>query len=108
MIETVVNLRPRELWPKRKLEFADALKQTENILSRMEDRSWIRRGAKEERDKLLNKAAMEVTARFDRGMANYTLKKYQEFEKQLAPHLKKLNWEIFDFAANFFLPRGRR
>ena len=32
MIETVVNLRDRTLWPKRKLRFDDALAQTRTVL----------------------------------------------------------------------------
>src|SRR5262245_46111518 len=42
MIETVVNLRGRELWPKRKLRFEDALAQTTAVLGAMENRGILR------------------------------------------------------------------
>src|SRR4029079_11909198 len=31
MVETFVNFRPKELWPKRVLKFDDALRQTEEV-----------------------------------------------------------------------------
>ena len=33
MIETVVNLRPKEFWPKRNLRYADAVAQTAVVLA---------------------------------------------------------------------------
>ena len=36
MIETVINLRDRELWPKRKLRFEDAVAQTRAVLDALE------------------------------------------------------------------------
>ena len=36
MIETVVNLRPREFWPKRELHYDDALEQTNRVLAALE------------------------------------------------------------------------
>ena len=36
MVETIINLRDHELWPKRKLQFKDALAQTEAVLKEME------------------------------------------------------------------------
>ena len=37
MIETVVNLRPKEFWPKRHLRYADAMAQTGVVLTALED-----------------------------------------------------------------------
>ena len=36
MVETIINLRDHDLWPKRKLSFKDALAQTEAVLRDME------------------------------------------------------------------------
>ena len=38
MIETVVNLRPKEFWPKRHLRYADAMAQTAVVLHALEAR----------------------------------------------------------------------
>src|SRR5262249_47328505 len=36
MVETFVNFRPKELWPKRVLQFDDAVRQTREVLRAME------------------------------------------------------------------------
>ena len=61
MIETVINLRDRELWPKRKLRFEDAVAQTRAVLAALEAKGLLSRPASaEERDGLVNEAAMAV------------------------------------------------
>ena len=42
MVETIINLRDHELWPKRKLQFKDALAQTEAVLAAMEAKGILR------------------------------------------------------------------
>src|SRR5436190_3636262 len=44
MIETVINLRDREVWPKRKIRFEDALSQTRAALDALETKGVIRPG----------------------------------------------------------------
>ncbi len=41
MVETVINLRPIEFWPKRKMHYADAERQTGVILDAMERRGLL-------------------------------------------------------------------
>ena len=36
MVETVITLRPKELWPKRKLQYADAERQTAVVLAALQ------------------------------------------------------------------------
>ena len=43
MVETIVNLRPKEFWPKRLLRYADAMAQTEVVLAALESRGLISR-----------------------------------------------------------------
>ncbi|MGD0381959.1 MAG: efflux RND transporter permease subunit, partial [Thermoguttaceae bacterium] len=42
MIETIINLRPKEFWPKRKMYFTDAQRQAEIVLKALEDRGLMR------------------------------------------------------------------
>src|SRR4051794_34061472 len=66
MIETVVNLRDREAWPKRKLLFEDAAAQARAALAAMEAKGLLRRlPASDEREGLINEAAMTVAGRVD-------------------------------------------
>src|SRR6187431_1453500 len=37
MVETFVNFRPKEFWPKRVLRYPDAAKQTERVLNTFEE-----------------------------------------------------------------------
>ena len=41
MVETFVNFRPKELWPKRVLRFADAGRQTRAVLAALEERGFV-------------------------------------------------------------------
>ena len=46
MVETFVNFRPRELWPKRVIRYADAAAQTRRVLAALEDRGIRRAGGR--------------------------------------------------------------
>src|SRR5208283_1690795 len=63
MVETVINLRDHELWPKRKLKFEDALAQTGVVLSAMETKGILRSDPTSDRRTLVSEAAMEVETR---------------------------------------------
>src|SRR3954469_8309789 len=66
MVETVVNLRDRALWPKRKLKFEDAEAQARAALTALESRGVLRRAASvRQRDGLINDATMALMTRFD-------------------------------------------
>ncbi len=45
MVETFVNFRPKELWPKRVLKYADAERQTRNVLAALEEGGYVNRVA---------------------------------------------------------------
>src|SRR6516162_8697375 len=61
MVETIINLRDREVWPKRKLLFDDAVAQTRAALDALIARGLVRRlPSAEEREGLINEAAMTV------------------------------------------------
>ena len=84
MIETVVNLRDREIWPKRKLSFEDALVQTKTALAALEAKGVLRRpGSGEEREELVNEAAMTVTSRVDEILRDLAVLRLAEFRPEL-------------------------
>src|SRR5262249_37889607 len=41
MVETFVNFRPRELWPKRALKYEDATRQVRHVLAALQDRGYV-------------------------------------------------------------------
>jgi Cu(I)/Ag(I) efflux system membrane protein CusA/SilA len=84
MIETVVNLRDRAIWPKRKLMFDDALVQTRAVLDALEAKGLLRRlPTAEEREGLVNEAAMTVSSRVDETLRNLAVLRLSEFRPEL-------------------------
>ncbi len=69
MVETIVNLRPRDLWPRRHLRFEDATARAERLLDSVESAGLVRvpeRAA--DRESLVNDAAMAAVVRLDGGL----------------------------------------
>jgi Cu(I)/Ag(I) efflux system membrane protein CusA/SilA len=90
MFETLVNFRPRALWPKRVLKFNDAAEQTRAVLAALEERRYVRRAANEDdRDGLVNDAAQKALERFDETMRDFALRRFREFERELGPVLTR-------------------
>ncbi len=83
MVETVINLRDHELWPKRKLQFNDALAQTEGVLKEMEAKGLLQPERPEARRGLLNDAAMAVGTRVDRILRDLAMLRLGEFRPEL-------------------------
>jgi Cu(I)/Ag(I) efflux system membrane protein CusA/SilA len=90
MIETFVNFRPKELWPKRVLRFPDAEWQTRAVLRALEADSFVQEPPNAaDRESLVNDAAQKALERFDEVMRELALLRYQEFERELGPVLTR-------------------
>lgn len=89
MVETFVNFRPRELWPKRVIRYADAERQTRQVLAALEQRGFVVPPDGEERDSLVNDASQKGLERFDEVMRELALRRYKEFEAELAHALTR-------------------
>src|SRR5581483_6861103 len=42
MVETIINLKPQEWWPKRKWDFDDALEQAAIVAAQMQQKGWLK------------------------------------------------------------------
>ncbi len=91
MVETFVNFRPRELWPKRVLRYDDAVRQTRAALALLEGRGYVMRvaGHEDDRDNLVTEATQKAVERFDEVMRELALRRYREFETELGPVLTR-------------------
>lgn len=89
MLETFINFRPKELWPKRAIKYDDAMEQVRVILRILEDRGFVARASDEDRNAVVNEAAMGVVSQFDETMRALALLRYREFERELAPELTR-------------------
>ncbi|MEO8271881.1 MAG: efflux RND transporter permease subunit, partial [Aureliella sp.] len=77
MVETVINLRPHEFWPKRELRYDDAIGQTKRIAE----------AASIPDDATINNVTMLALEQFDATMRSIVLQEQILHEQQLAPKL---------------------
>jgi Cu/Ag efflux pump CusA len=85
MIETMVNFRPRELWPRRVLRTADAERQAHDLLEALCTRGLVARP--DDAPAAVNEAVMAALPRFDALMREYAYQRNQELERALGPAL---------------------
>jgi Cu(I)/Ag(I) efflux system membrane protein CusA/SilA len=90
MVETFINFRPREQWPRRVLRFTDASRQTRAVLTLLEARGYVMRidpKHEDDRDSLVADAAQKALERFDEIMRELALRRYREIERGMGPVL---------------------
>jgi Cu(I)/Ag(I) efflux system membrane protein CusA/SilA len=90
MVETFVNFRPKELWPKRVLRYADASRQTRSVLRTLEEQGYVQlESSADERDSLIADATQKALERFDELMREFALQRYREIETELGAQLTR-------------------
>lgn len=90
MVETFVNFRPREYWPKRVLRFDDALRQSRDSWALLEQQGYVTVPATtEDRDSLVNEAAQKALERCDETLRELALERYRSFEAKLGGELAR-------------------
>ena len=113
MIETVVNFRPRTLWPKRKLLRRDAERQAGAALDALAGRGLVRpQATSAARTALIGATVDAVIPCFDAVLREYASVRYREFERLLGPsaaspgpwrsHVARLDDELVGRAAGTF------
>lgn len=90
MVETFVNFRSKELWPKRVLKYGDAARQIEAVLTALEEHGFIEPETKEsDHNSFLVDVSQKALERFDETMRDLALRRYSEFEEELGPALTR-------------------
>src|SRR5205807_415111 len=90
MIETFVNFRPKELWPRRAMKFDDAVAQTRLVFAALEVRGYVLRAPHaDDRDQVVVNATQQALGQFDETMRALALERYREFERALGPALTR-------------------
>jgi len=90
MVETFVNFRAKELWPKRVLRYSDAAAQTRRVLERLETDGFVVRAPMEdEREGLIVEASQKALERFDETQRELAVMRYAEFEQELQSQLTR-------------------
>jgi copper/silver efflux system protein len=88
MIETIVNLHPKEFWPKRQLRYEeDAKPQARIILQILVEKGLITMPEKSDGHSLVDPASMNAITRLDKTLRDFVLTRDHEFERKLAKDL---------------------
>ena len=83
MIETMVNFRPPELWPRRKLRIAEASVQGQAVHDALVTRDVIRPArSAAERDRLVEQSVSAALVLFDVASREYACHRYQEMLRE--------------------------
>src|SRR5262249_14443040 len=91
MIETMINFRPPEYWPKRKLKSEDAKRHAQAVLQAMVEKGWIRVPADPSaRENLIEETIAAVMPLFDAQMREYVYQRNQEFTGDLGRRLARI------------------
>lgn len=98
MVETIVTLRPKDEWPKRKLQFEDALKEAEAVTQALVAHNILSPPPPEALGDFHNTMAMEALTRFDREVRGLCLRRLREHgPARTRDLLRFLRTEVIDF-----------
>lgn len=89
MIETMVEFRPRECWPKRKLHEGDAHRQTAAVLAALVERNLVKPPADADRDAFIDESTAAALVRFDGSMREFAFHSNSQFEDSLREKLAR-------------------
>jgi Cu(I)/Ag(I) efflux system membrane protein CusA/SilA len=88
MVETIVTLRPKTWWPKRKLRFDDARAEATRLLPVMQHAGYLRADIKPRQlDSLADTATMGAMVRFDHTLRGLAHRRQVEDEPIIAREL---------------------
>jgi Cu(I)/Ag(I) efflux system membrane protein CusA/SilA len=88
MVETIVTLRPKEWWPKRKIEYRDAEDEARTLVRALQNAGSLKQDLKaDEVDALVNNATMDATVQFDRTMRELAYRRQVEYKPVVAKKL---------------------
>ena len=104
MVETVIDLRPIELWPKRALRYEDARDEVGRALAALVEKGLVRAGSEEQGKALADVATMNALSRFDGAMRELVKTRHEELEVGLGRELVR---EVVDELLGRFRAAGR-
>jgi Cu(I)/Ag(I) efflux system membrane protein CusA/SilA len=90
MVETIVGLRPKELWPKRKVNYADASREAGRVCRSLVGQGILKPMKDGDQADFSNRIAMSSVARFDREMRQLSARRLREQGPERARELIRL------------------
>ncbi len=83
MIETIINLRDRSTWPRRKLRYEDATAQARTALEAFIDRGFLDRPPPADAGAMVEEIAMSVASRVDEVLRGFALRALAGYRPEL-------------------------
>jgi copper/silver efflux system protein len=104
MVETIINLRPQDVWPKRKMKYDDAERQTRAAIRLLADKGFLRATLNDaDRKMLVDRATMAALNRLDVALRAFVLQRYRDAGAPLEPQfVRKLDYELLDQAVGAY------
>ena len=100
MVETFINFRPKEFWPRRVLKYNDGIKQATTILSTLEKAGFVsKKVTPDDRSNMLVESTQKALERFDEVQRELATRRFVEMETALAALCAK---EFTSKAVNHF------
>ena len=90
MVETIVSLRPKEWWPKRKVHYEDALKAASQVSRALVSQGILGPMTDGDLFDVANKMAITALAQFDREMRQLSTRRLREQSPERARELIRL------------------
>jgi copper/silver efflux system protein len=87
MVETMVNLHPRDHWPRRHLDFDDATAETREVLDVLVARGVVKPQTRDDAQTLANDATMFAVESFDATTRSFSLARRREWTPELSRSL---------------------
>jgi Cu(I)/Ag(I) efflux system membrane protein CusA/SilA len=88
MVETVVTLRPKAWWPKRKVQYNDALGEARRLVGELQASGFLKADLRaDDADGLSNDATMDATTTCDRTLRDLARRRQLEYQPELARKL---------------------
>lgn len=97
MAESIINLRPKDIYPKRHLKYDDAMEENRRVLAAFVQAGFTSGTISEADRETIAKGAMDPITKFDSLMRTEAVRRQLEFKQQLGKlAVKELAWFIFD------------
>jgi len=90
MVETVVSLRPKAWWPKRKINYEDTLAEASAVARALMVRGVLKQIPDADLPDFANTATMDAVTRFDRTMRELSTRRLREYVPQMGRDLVRL------------------
>jgi Cu(I)/Ag(I) efflux system membrane protein CusA/SilA len=88
MVETIVTMRPKEWWPKRKVLYEDIEDEAKRLVALLQSAGHLKSDlSPDDVSELVNNATMDASVKFDRTMRDLANRRQVEFKPVIARKL---------------------